>query len=198
MSVYKNIYTKNLQLSENNIISNDTDSDINITPNGGGDVMLNANTVIVGRLRIHHITEPLHAGDGEGLLYKKIGDGGIFWKPDSDGVEIDLTTGPVYKRTAITSTESPYTIAATDEFIGVDTTTAVVTVTLPLIAGLIGVDNYKKFHIVDEGGNSTTNNITVSTTSGDTINKTVSPMIINSDHTSVNLYNDGVSNWVIY
>lgn len=39
------------------------------------------------------IAAPAHAGAGFGRLYKKTGDGGLFWKPDAAGPEIDLTGG---------------------------------------------------------------------------------------------------------
>ena len=34
---------------------------------------------------------PANGADGTGRLYKKTGDDGIFWKPDSAGPEVDLT-----------------------------------------------------------------------------------------------------------
>lgn len=38
------------------------------------------------------ITAPSNGADGTGKLYKKTGNDGIFWLPDSAGVEVDLTT----------------------------------------------------------------------------------------------------------
>jgi len=135
--------------------------------------------------------------DGEGVIYKKNGNDGIFWKPDSAGVEVDLTTAPQYNRILITNASSPYTILPNDEIIGVDTTSGSVNLILPAINTIGGNNNYRKYHIVDEGGNTYNNNIIVNTSSGDTINKKTSPIIINIPHTSISLYSNGISNWNI-
>lgn len=45
--------------------------------------------------QLNDITAPANPTNGQGRLYKKTGDDGIFWKPDSAGVEIDLTDGNV-------------------------------------------------------------------------------------------------------
>ena len=153
-----------------------------------------------GRIKLSDIAAPSNPLDGEGLLYKKTGNDGVFWKPDSAGIEVDLTSTSgvsVYTRTAITNLDSPYTILSSDEIIGVDTSSGTVSATLPQISTIGGGNNYKKYYIVDEGGNSTSNNITVNTSGSDTINKQTSPMIITVDHTSITLYSDGSSNWVV-
>lgn len=160
-------------------------------------IKLLRDVVFTQGILITDTTEPTNPLDGEGRLYKKNGNDGLFWKPDSVGVEVDLTTAPQYTRSAVTDTESPYTIVPTDEIIGVDSTSGAVTIVLPQISTIGGTSNYKKYHIVDEGGSSSTNNITVNTTGGDTINKNNSPMLVTVDHTSITLYNDGISNWII-
>jgi hypothetical protein len=139
-------------------------------------------------------SEPINPADGFGIMYKKTGNDGLFWKPDSGGVEVDLTTAPQYVRTLTTIS---YTVLATDEIIGVDTTSNTVTITLPQISTIGGTNNYRKYYIVDEGGNAHINNINVASTGGDTVNKNASPMIINVAHTSITLYNNGISNWII-
>ena len=103
-----------------------------------------------------------------------------------------------YSRSAVTDTESPYAILSTDEIVGVDTTSGVVTVTLPQISTIGGGDNYKKYFIIDEGGNASANNITIATTGGDTINGNAGPLIISTDNNSYSLYSDGTSNWIIF
>jgi len=150
-----------------------------------------------GPLIIKNISAPGNAVDGQGSLYKKTGNDGLFWKPDAAGVEIDLTTAPQYVRTAITSNQSPYTILATDEIVGIDTSAGPVIVTLPRINTIEGSNNYRKYYIVDEGGHSSINNITVITSGIDTINKNNNGLTVNVDHMSVTLYNDGTSNWII-
>jgi hypothetical protein len=100
----------------------------------------------------------------------------------------------VYNRAVVNST--PYTILNDDESIGVDTSTIAITVTLPQIS-TIGLNNYKKYFIVDENGNAFTNNITINTTGGDTINGN-SSYIINTNYETVSLYSNGSSNWHIH
>jgi len=45
--------------------------------------------------QFNDISAPSNPSNGQGRLYKKTGDDGIFWKPDSAGTEIDLTDGNV-------------------------------------------------------------------------------------------------------
>jgi hypothetical protein len=42
-------------------------------------------------LQFNDIASPSNPLDGQGRLYKKNGDDGIWWKPDSSGIEVDLT-----------------------------------------------------------------------------------------------------------
>jgi hypothetical protein len=149
-------------------------------------------------LVISDILEPSNPLDGYGKLYKKTGNDGLFWKPDSTGSEVDLTSSSIsseYNRTFVSTT--PYNVLINDEIIGVNTTSIAITIILPQITSIGGTNNYKKYYIVDEEGNATINNITIETTSGDTINKNISPMLVNINHTSITLYNDGISNWII-
>lgn len=44
-------------------------------------------------VRFSDQTTPSNPSDGQGLLYKKTGDDGLFWRPDSTGGEVDLTLG---------------------------------------------------------------------------------------------------------
>ena len=84
--------------------------------------------------------------------------------------------------------------AQTDyHFIGVDTANQPVTITLP--SGL-DISSGKILLIKDEGGNAATNNITVSTSDGSTIDG--SPSIsLDSDYAAINIYYNG-SGWHIY
>jgi hypothetical protein len=155
------------------------------------------NMSLTGYTDLTDISAPTHPGVGVGRLYKKTGNDGVFWKPDSAGVEIDLTTAPQYIRTGITDTESPYTVLPTEEIIGVDSSSGVVAITLPLISGIGGTNNYRKYYVVDEGGSSSINNITISTSGSDTINKNMDDLCIDIDHSAYTFYNDGTSNWII-
>jgi hypothetical protein len=55
----------------------------------------NANMTGLGYLELLDVSTPNNPADGTGRLYKKTGDDGIFWKPDSAGNEIDLTLSKV-------------------------------------------------------------------------------------------------------
>ncbi len=50
------------------------------------------NGTVSGYMQLNDIAAPVNPADGEGVLYKKSSDDGLFWKPDSGGAEIDLTT----------------------------------------------------------------------------------------------------------
>ena len=49
------------------------------------------NFISSGYIQLSDIAAPPNPLDGEGRLYKKTGDDGIFWKPNSAGPEVDLT-----------------------------------------------------------------------------------------------------------
>ena len=46
-----------------------------------------------GYLELLDIAEPSNPFDGSGRLYKKTGNDGLWWKPDSGGVEVDVSLG---------------------------------------------------------------------------------------------------------
>jgi len=48
---------------------------------------------IDGYIEIIDTSAPGNPSDGEGRLYKKTGNDGLFWLPDSGGSEVDLTGG---------------------------------------------------------------------------------------------------------
>lgn len=111
--------------------------------------------------------------------------------------ETTLSSNIQYARAVIDDGDSPYTVLNSDEIIGVDTRGGPVTVTLPQIS-TIGGSNYKKYFISDEGANAGTNNISIATTGGDTISSAPSPFIINVNASTVSIYSDGSSNWIIF
>lgn len=98
------------------------------------------------------------------------------------------------KRTAVNS--STYTIANTDLIVGVTyTSTGSVTLTLPAVSsGNVG----RIIYIVDEGGNAGTHSITINVdnNSTETINGNTS-LVMNSNYTSISLYNDGSTKWFV-
>jgi len=50
------------------------------------------NLVSTGYTQLADIVAPSNAADGQGRLYKKTGNTGLFWLPDSTGPEVDLTS----------------------------------------------------------------------------------------------------------
>jgi hypothetical protein len=91
-----------------------------------------------------------------------------------------------------TATTIDYTILSSDYLIGVDTTSNVVELTLPLASSVPD----QMFNIVDEGGNANANNITITPTGGDTISGE-SSLVISSAYNSISIYSNG-SDWFIF
>ena len=61
-----------------------------------GDINLVGDKVTLSNsLQFSDITAPANPGDAKGLLYKKTGNDGLFYKPDSAGPEVDLTDSGV-------------------------------------------------------------------------------------------------------
>ncbi len=46
-----------------------------------------------GYIKLSDVAAPSNPSAGEGLLYKKTSDDGLFWKPDASGPEVDITAG---------------------------------------------------------------------------------------------------------
>ena len=101
-----------------------------------------------------------------------------------------LSGGLVLKRTAATN---DYSIALTDYYVGVDTTSNTVDLTVPQASS---ATEGQTFVIKDEGGNTATNVITILRSGSDTIDGATS-VEINSPYGSFSLYTDG-ANWFIY
>jgi hypothetical protein len=119
-----------------------------------------------------------------GLLYQ-------FWN-DTDSGAISWTNldGGSFKTATITKAVN-YTVALTDQIILVDSTSGVLTVTLPSAVGITG----QQFSVKDWKGQSATNNITIATTSSQTIDG-VTTKILNVAYVSYALVSDG-ANWAI-
>ena len=110
--------------------------------------------------------------------------------PPADPVDVtpdvDIAKGRVKK-------ESSAGAAATDHFIGVDTTSQSVTITLPATNSVVVG---KIFLIKDEGGNAGTNNITIATTGNVNIDGD-STIKLDTDYASVSVYYSGAE-WHVY
>jgi len=85
------------------------------------------------------------------------------------------------------------TLAPTEHFVGVDTSTAAVTITLPTAAS---ISSGKQLVIKDEGGSAGINNVIIRTSDGALIDGQGS-VKLQSNYAAVNLYYNG-SGWHIY
>ena len=65
------------------------DSSVIIDDSGNVSGVVNFTTT--GYAQLADIAAPSNPSDGQGRLYKKTGDDGLFWLPDSGGAEVDLT-----------------------------------------------------------------------------------------------------------
>ena len=101
-----------------------------------------------------------------------------------------MNSGERVKRTA---TAIDYTILVTDYYVGVTSTAAPRTITLPTsTASLSG----RKFIIKDESGGAATNNITITRAGSDTIDGATT-FVINTNYGSVHLIADGGTAWFV-
>lgn len=76
-------------------------------------------------LQFTDISTPTNPLDGKGRLYKKTGDDGLFWLPNSAGAEVDLTTtisSDLGGRFA-SNPEAPVTVTGTDGLTSLMSTT---------------------------------------------------------------------------
>lgn len=97
-----------------------------------------------------------------------------------------------FVRTAAMQAKSgAYTVIATDDFIGV-TTTSTVTITLPLASSMLG----RQVIIKDVSGSAGTNNITIARTSSDTLDGATSKTI-NTNFGSLTFLANVSGSWVI-
>ena len=89
---------------------------------------------------------------------------------------------------------STYTIAATDHYIGLDTTSNAITVTLPALSA---VTAGKTYVIKDEGGTAGTNNITIEGAGTEKVDGQIN-QTITADYESLSLYCGGARGWFIF
>jgi hypothetical protein len=72
----------------NNIINVNT---INESTTDAGVTIENI-THLDGFIQVADISAPSNASDGQGRIYKKVGNPGVFWLPDSAGAEVNMAT----------------------------------------------------------------------------------------------------------
>ncbi len=105
-----------------------------------------------------------------------------------DAATTDVDVDKAKQRLTITS---DHPASATDHFIGVDTSSNTVTITLPGTAA-----EGKIYTIKDEGGNCSKNNLIIDVDSGGTIDGQ-SRVTIQTNYAAINVYYNG-SGWHIY
>lgn len=115
---------------------------------------------------------------------------GVTATNSSNNVTVTIPGGINYSRTAVTSTITASTSA---RIMGVSASSAL-QIRLPAASGYSAG---QFFTIKDEAGNADTNNITILTTGGETIDGSTS-IILESPHGAVNIYCDGSSKFFIY
>ena len=131
------------------------------------------------------------AGTGVNALRLNASGGGIDIDAVGD-INIDATGNVFVNSYAYVTKTSNYTCTSSDEYIGADVSSQAITITLPQISSI----GRKIFSITDIAGNSSSNNITISTTGGDTINGNTS-LIINSNYSTITLVNDNSTKWFL-
>ena len=101
-----------------------------------------------------------------------------------------LSGAVVHKRLNVAS---DYSVTTSDYYVGVDTTSTTVKLTLPLAST---TTSGQTFVVKDEGGNGSTNNITISGSGVDTIDGQ-NQIVLASPHAAIQLYCNGVSKYFI-
>ena len=102
-----------------------------------------------------------------------------------------MSGGITYKRKEVSTT---YTASTTDYYLGIDSTNGTVEIRLPDAAGCSDGQTYV---IKDEGGNASTNNITVMASGAQTIDGANS-VILESPYAALQLYCNGTSKFFVY
>jgi len=108
--------------------------------------------------------------------------------PDDDDTAVDVDKAK--KRLTITSDYSP---SLSDHFIGVNTSSNQITITLP---SLTSANEGKIYTIKDEGGRCSKNRLLITTSNGATIDGE-STIVLQTDYVAINVYYNS-SNWHIY
>lgn len=92
----------------------------------------------------------------------------------------------------VNNLNTPYTVLVSDSIIGCDTSSSAITLNLPSCASCTAGFCFK---FKDEGGNASTNNITIDPNASETIDGETT-FVINTDYDALTIYTNG-SNWFI-
>ena len=112
------------------------------------------------------------------------------WPDLNDSTEDESLRGAV---TTISSSDSPYSVSTSTDYLLIQTSGGVVRVVLPL-ASVMG--SGRRFMIKDATGNAATNNITIAVSGTDTIDG-ASSFVVDVNFASVSVLSDG-SNWFVF
>ena len=112
------------------------------------------------------------------------------WPDLNDSTEDESLRGAV---TTVSSSDSPYSVSTSTDYLLVQTSGGVVRVVLPLAADM---GSGRRFMIKDSTGNATTNNITIAVSGTDTIDG-ASSFTVDVNFASVSVLSDG-SNWFVF
>jgi|APSaa5957512622_1039677.scaffolds.fasta_scaffold64149_1 hypothetical protein len=170
-NITDNINVLNTITTTNIVSALGSDGDITVTPNGTGQVILDGFT--------------MPNSDGA--------SGQVLTTNGSAVLSFSTPTATASRsRTAVGTT--PFSAAESHDILGVTlTSSSAVTINLPQISGL---SKSTVINIVDEGGNSSNNNITINSFAGDTIVGDTS-ILVNNDYISITVYDDGSTGWFI-
>jgi len=111
-----------------------------------------------------------------------------FWNDHDQGVRpwTSITFG-----TVCIQKSSSYTLTAADQVVLANSTSAILTITLPTAIGING----RRYTVKDWKGTSATNNITVATTSSQTIDGSTT-QVLSTNYQAIEVASDG-ANWSI-
>ena len=159
------------------------------------------------------ITASYFIGDGSKLTGVNTGLGGIFTKVNgaqaysTSSIQVGASGTPthtlsvsgssrlngavIFKRIA---TAANYTVTTSDYYVGVDTTSNVVHLTLPSAAT---TRSGQTFVVKDEGGNALARKITISGSGSDTIDGQ-NTLLLESPYAAISLYCNGLNKYFVY
>lgn len=111
---------------------------------------------------------------------------------DNGNITVVGSTLNGYQIVKLTETAISYSVLSTDYLIGVTSTAAARTITLPAAASSSG----KVFIVKDQSGGAATNNITVTVTGGATNIDNATTFVINTNYGAANFYSNGTQYYV--
>ena len=148
-------------------------------------------------------------GDGTNVVNIRgdsiIAEGPVYSLQFHDGADNDLTgsSNLIFQNNVLSviggltlkrrATSTSITLSVTDYYIGVDSTSSPVSLTLP---GASALNNGQTYVVKDEGGAANTNNIIIQASGSETIDGQNS-IVLESPHASIQLYCNGSNKFYI-